>query len=446
MEMNNRMRWYLRMQNAIFVVLVLALLGTIAWLGEQYNVEFDWTANQRNSLTRDSVALLGTLDEPVQITAYVSEDEMLRTAIAGLISRYRHVKPDVTLQFINPDLAPEQARAAGIRFNGTLVIHYRGRREQISSVSEASVSEAIARLSRERETWVVFMTGHGERAVDGRANFDLALLGAELAQQGFIVRPLNLATNPLPENTETLVIAGPRTEWLPAETESVRAFIENGGNVLWLTDPEGGASLPELRALLGVGIKDGVVVDATTQMMGVADPTVAVVAEYPAIEPVADFKLITLFPRAAALAHVDGAGWNAAPVLRTTANSWRETGMLAGNVKPDPEDEKGPLVIGYALDRTTENGRTQRAIVVGDGDFASNAFVGNQGNLDLATNIFNWLGRQDALLNIRIKEAPDNVLNLGRTAQIIIGFGFLLLAPLALLSTGVAVFVRRRRR
>jgi hypothetical protein len=111
MQLNERTRWYLRIQNIVFVVLVLFLLGAAGWLGERYSTEFDWTASQRNSLTEESAALLRTMHSPVEITAYASEDEMLRGAIRSLVRRYQRVKPDVELQFVNPDLSPEQARA-----------------------------------------------------------------------------------------------------------------------------------------------------------------------------------------------------------------------------------------------------------------------------------------------------------------------------------------------
>ncbi|HEX6928229.1 MAG TPA: GldG family protein [Gammaproteobacteria bacterium] len=445
MEMNPRTRWYLRIQNIVFTVLLLALLGSVAWLGERYNLAFDWTANQRNSLTEDSVLLLQSLDAPVEIVAFASETPLLREAIRNLVGRYQRVKGDVRLQFVNPDLAPERARTAGVRFDGTLVIRYKGRTEQVSGAGEREISQALARLARGNRTRVVFMTGHGGRAHDGAANFDLGTLGAALAGLGFELQGLNLATTPLPDDTGILVVAGPSTGWLPAEISRVNAYLDAGGNLLWLTDPEGVAPLPELAARLGVAIKPGTVVDATTQLLGVADPTVAIVTGYPATGPTAGFSLMTLFPRAAALSVNENSGWKAIPMLRTLNNSWRETGELAGNVTPGEGDEMGPLVIGYALERPHGEG-AQRAIVIGDGDFASNAFIANQGNLDLAVNIFNWLSAEDDLLNIRVKAAPDVTLSLGGMTEIVIALGFLLVLPLALLAGGAWVFLRRRRR
>lgn len=449
MELNERTRWYLRAQNVIFFVLVLGILGVIAWLGERHSVEFDWTANQRNSLTAESEELLRRIKGPVEIVAYASSNPMLRERIELLIGRYQRTKQDIELQFVNPDLSPEQARAEGVRFDGTLVIRYQGRREQLTLPGESELSNALARLARGGEEYTVFVTGHGERQHDGDANFDLATLGAELRNQGFRLQAMNLAASEIPGNTGLLVIASPQTEWLPVEIDRLRGYLEAGGNLVWLTDPDGVAKLPELQELLGLEVRPGVVVDPATQLFGVADPTIALVTNYPMQGPLADFRLLTLFPRAAGLAMREGSEWNATPLLRTLAESWRETGTLAGTVSLDGDDEAGPITIGYALERQVGEGdeaRNQRVVVVGDGDFASNAFVANQGNLDLALNLFNWAGAQDAMLNIRIKEAPDVQLALSNLAQVVIAAFFLLALPLMLLSGGVVVFLRRRRR
>ena len=41
-------------QAALFVVLLLAIAGMLAWLSEHYKMRWDWTAASRNTLTEHS--------------------------------------------------------------------------------------------------------------------------------------------------------------------------------------------------------------------------------------------------------------------------------------------------------------------------------------------------------------------------------------------------------
>ncbi len=89
--------------------------------------------------------------------------------------------------------------------------------------------------------------------------------------------------------------------------------------------------------------------------------------------------------------------------------------------------------------------RQQRVIVVCDGDFLSNAYLGNAGNLDLGLNIMNWLSRDDTFIDIPAKTSPDLSLELSQTASVIIVIVFLLVLPLAFLGGGIWVWLRRRK-
>ena len=57
-----------------------------------------------------------------------------------------------------------------------------------------------------------------------------------------------------------------------------------------------------------------------------------------------------------------------------------------------------------------------------------------------------WLGQNDAFINVPIKPSPDRKLDLSPLAQGLIALGFLVLLPLILIGTGTAIWFQRRRR
>ncbi|MEE8429415.1 MAG: ABC transporter, partial [Gammaproteobacteria bacterium] len=169
-----------------------------------------------------------------------------------------------------------------------------------------------------------------------------------------------------------------------------------------------------------------------------------------------ELNIMTLFPRAAALELNDSGDWNGRPLLTTLARAWTETGELVDEISYNEgsEERAGPLDIGIVLfrNREQENGDDssepveQRIVVLGDGDFISNTYAGNGGNVELGLNIIHWLSHDDAFIAIRPKAAPDQILTLSNTAQIVIGIGFLFVLPLLLLFTGLIIWLRRRKR
>jgi ABC-type uncharacterized transport system involved in gliding motility auxiliary subunit len=101
---------------------------------------------------------------------------------------------------------------------------------------------------------------------------------------------------------------------------------------------------------------------------------------------------------------------------------------------------------GNSAENPDDASQQQRVIVVGDGDFLSNAYLGNGGNLDLGLNMVHWLSNDDSFIAIRAKSGPDQTLTLSTTAQALIGAGFLFGVPLFLLSSGFFIWIRRRKR
>ncbi|HEX9627524.1 MAG TPA: GldG family protein [Acidiferrobacterales bacterium] len=437
----------LRLASTGFVLLLLAAVGLTLFLTREYHQRFDWTHGARQSLSEASLALLEGLDQPIRITAFATEQRELRRGILDLVERYQRRRPDIVLEFVDPDKQPARVRETGIRFDGELVVEYGGAKESLSQASEEALTNALARLGRGGERWIVFLGGHGERSPDRQANHDLSDWAAHLAKRGLKTRSLLLGENAqVPQNTAVLVIAGPRVKLLAGEIKAIEAYLHGGGNLLWLHDPGPLHGLAPVAELLGVEFTPGVIVDPLSQARTGAAPDFVVVTRYGQHPAVRGFGLTALFPEAAALSHTERKGWRAEVLLDTPPSAWAESGTRQDASRYDAgQDRPGPLTLALALTREIEE-REQRVVVVGDGDFLSNSFLGNGGNLDLGMNLVNWASRDDSYINVPARSAPDTSLDLSHTAQLVIAMGFLLVLPLALIGGGVGVWWRRRKR
>jgi len=451
MKVTLRSRRLMWLQNLLFVALFLGVVGLVGWLSTQYNYHADWTEGGRNTLSETSVALLGEVSQSVAITAFVRESPVLRKHITELVARYQRYKVDFELKFVNPDADPQRVREMNITTEGEMVIESAGQQVRTKQISEEGISNALQKVLRGGERKIAFLQGHGERDFLGAASYDVSSWAQQLQAKGAQLYGLNLASvAAVPDSTSLLVIAGPQADLLPAELVAIQGYLDDGGNLLWLAEPGNLFGLSGMGKQMGIEFLPGTIIDPNVsqvgmQLFGTDDPRMVLVASY-GVHPVAnDFDFNTLFPMARGI-EVDEVGeWQATTLLKTLSNVWAESGEIAGSVGFDASDIAGPLNIGVALSREGGDAQ-QRVIVIGDGDFLSNGYLGVGGNLQLAMNIANWLVSDDALLSIPAKSSSDITLEMDEFELAIVGVIFLVALPLLLLGSGFFIWWRRRRR
>ena len=446
-----------RFASAVQSVLVLVAAVLVAFLSTRFGFERDLSHENGASLSPASVALLKSLDAPVEIVSYASKQGGLRAIIADFVDRYRRAKPDVSLRFVDPDADPEAMRAAGVSVDGELDIRYKDRSERLKVLSETELANVLLRLSRTRERIVAFLEGDGERQPLGKANADLGTFIAGLADRGLRAVPLPLAnTGKVPENADLVVIANPRVALAPAVANELVDYVERGGNLLWLTEPDENAGLDALAKALSIRVLPGTVVDASGSAFGLGDPSFVALAKYPPHAITKGFLLTTLLPQPAALAQLADPHWDLKPILRSSDKSWNETGHIpkagetADTIRQDADagEIPGPLDLGFALSRISPrpDRKEQRVVVIGDGDFLSNSFLGNGGNRELGQRVFDWLAGDDDQINVPDKSAPDRTLALSQAELGALSVVFLVGLPLVLAASGMLIWWRRRRR
>ncbi len=448
MRVTPKLRLQLLAQNGIFVVLLIALVTLLAFFAQEYRAERDITQNARNTLSQPAREMLAKLAGPVKLTVFATRQDVrgdLRKQIQDFLSPYQRIKPDINVTFVDPREEPKLAQAAGIRVNGESVIEYNQKSAHLTDYNEQTFVNALMRLARSGERLVMALEGHGERRLNGSANHDLGEFGKQLGAKGFKTNSLNLAiAQEVPANASMLLIANPQVELQPVEVQKIRHYLLQGGNLLWLIDPEPLRGLQPIAELLGLVLGPGTVVDPDAARLNVS-PAVAIAANYGRHAITDNFRLNTVFPFARRIGINDGAGWRASQLIEVAPRGWVEMGKLDDKVSFDKtRDIPGPVNIAFALERSV-NDRMQRVVVVGNGGFLANTFLGNGGNLDLGVNIINWLAGDDALIAIQPRPSLDSGLELGRGAQYLILFGFLIFLPLAFVSAGVVIWWRRHK-
>jgi ABC-type uncharacterized transport system involved in gliding motility auxiliary subunit len=455
MQITPKTHLQLKAQSALFVALFIAFISVLGWLSTQFKFTVDLTANQSNSLSEPTLRLLKNIQQDINIIAFISPVNEQKDMLDTLFRRYAEAQPKIHYQSLNPDLVPDKLREYNIEQDGQVVIESNGRRETLRGVTESSVTNAIARLMRQGERWAVFLQGHGERDPFGTANFDYQQFATRLSQKGFQVETVNLMqTTQIPQNTSVLIIADPKTALLPGELKLVEQYIHTGGNLLWLSEPGEKKPLTALAEQFDSEFLPGVIVDPSTQLLGLDRVDYALAADYPRHAITTGITSVTLYPSAAALDFLgdENSEWLAEAIVQTHDRSWNETGALAGEITlGDNEGEQaGPLDIIMALSRSVQKDdgelRTQRVVISGDSDFLDSQFLGNGDNLNLGLNIINWLSHDDNLIAISPKSAIDTQLDLSDRAQLFIAALFLLILPLLLFTAGIRIWLVRRRR
>ncbi len=211
-----------------------------------------------------------------------------------------------------------------------------------------------------RQRKLYFVTGHGEHdpnSTDPIAGYSRA--NEALQRDNCLIVPLAIAQQTeVPADADVVIVAGPTRDFLPAEIESLRRYLNRGGKALMLLDPPDTTTAPPLTNLVafaaewGIQVGNDIVVDVAGQARG-RGPGFPVIASYPEHPITKGFRFYTMFPLARTVSPIANSPRNAQPLLQSSELSWAETDLKAlpegRPVSEGPEDRKGPVDLGSAV-------------------------------------------------------------------------------------------------
>ncbi len=449
---------------AVYVLVVLAVLGGINFLANRYEKSYDSTANKQYSLSDQTIKVVKGLKNDVTVTYF---DQASRFPEArGLLGRYAALSPKFHVEYIDPERKPQQAKAAGYRRDVSILVDSGVRKEEAKSLSEEEITGALIRSMKTGERNACFVTGSGEHSLDETGAGGYAAVKQSLERNNYKTRTISLLRGAgelpaagaaptagkmeVPKDCTVLIVAGPAHDYVQPETDAIKAYVEGGGHALFLLDPAlnlGRNPIDEnttLDALLdgwGVTVQKDLVLDTSGigQIFGLG-PEVPLVTSYEAHAIVNQMKdIATAFPEARSIEVKSGA--SPQKLFSTGDNSFATFHLDKFPITRDPKTDKpGPLPLAAA--GTVGNGG--RFVVVGSSNWVANGYIRFNGNRDLFLNMINWLTADEDLISIRPKTPEDRPLNINPSRVNLIFYLSVLIFPLAVVGFGMATWWKRR--
>lgn len=489
-------------QVALMVIVVTAILVVVELVSVKHFKRWDVTPGNFYSLSAKTMKLLNKLDREkrrIEILAFTRKLE--EPAITEILDQYSRASKQVTFKFLNLDASPRTAKKYEVDAYGTLVVIYHFSKEEIEKqnpsksadnekkktfrsekifeLSENAIANAILKTIQTEQKRVYYLTGHGERLFSGQGRDAMKALAIGMRDDNYQVDELLLLRKKgVPENTSMLIIAAPQKELEEVEVGYIDNYIKTGGRLLVFLEPD--MKPGRLTALLeryGFKLPTSFVIDPESVRFELAGGNIITpfAVNYGLHDITKQLKgLATVFPtvRHVSATGMPKAGLHSEDLIKTGPGSFtvENVSLQNGQLAFDPKTRKeGPVPVGAAVtvaldlyklaqgqgpqsdtktttpEKKTNEKNEARIVVFGDADFASDAFIGAQGNANLIFNTVNWLGGEKDLITIRPKSRTGEPLVLAGGEGRFVHLFTVWIMPLFIILIGAAVYVRRRQ-
>ncbi len=460
---------------SIFIGIIL--LANAISFGNFYR--FDLTGVSQFTLTSQTKDVLSKLKIPIKVTCFFTPDDPyggVNSYVTNLLTQYQNYTDQLSVKIIDPDEHPDQARQYDIQVYSTVVFESeKGLRlvlpqeivvvsgQQITGIeAEHAFTSAILEITGIVQKKVYFLTGHGESGI----NSEYSNVRDSLRDNLYQVETLDLLqTHAIPGDMAALVIAAPLRALNAEEATIIQQYMQNGGRVLFLLNPDSPPEFKQLLAPWGVDVEGGTVIDPSSyaapnkdnlliprtrnflQLSNVYFPGAT------AIIPQPEYQSSQIAGTTEFVWISENTSIELYSLLRASANSWLEKNF---NPDEEPQFNEGadlgpPLHIGFLITNSTSQpgatpveGEGTRLIVLGDSDFASDQNFYNGNNGELFLNSVNILSAGTELISIKRQVLPFRRLVVGPEATTFMQYSSIILLPLLVLLTGGVMWWRRR--
>jgi hypothetical protein len=468
-------------KSGLAVAWLLAGLFVINYVASSHNRKWDLSYQRTGSASEDARRLVSNLSEPFEVVLVFPDVNEVREEVAGYFDPLRASSDLFQIGGFDQVLEPKQAEELGVRQNGSLVYRYGDKKEvQRIGLTLDDARSNLAKLDQEfqgkflklvaEKKLAYFTTGHGERPYDWQGDKDprspVKGLKTILKKQNFDVKPLGVGqglASEVPDDASLLLVVDPTEDFLPEELESLQRYLDKGGRIWIVLDPDHASNLAGL--LEGYGLRFSATKLANDRYFMRAKYSKADRYNLFSNRTSSHASVTTLSRNSSRLAVVlPGSGFleknpekkgkgRLVMTLRSMPMTWQDKNR---NLELDePEEEKKTYDLGAAvsLDVAKAGAREEsdssvppasgkggknemRMLVLADADALSDRVIGNLGNYYLFLDGLKWLFEEEKFIG-SVKTEEDVRITHTKEEDVVWFYTTIFGVPTIVLSLGV---------
>ena len=472
---------------ALFITLIVLINVLFSFLSERFPLSIDLTNNGMYELSEETISTLNNLTEDIQITVLDKDDftytkskygenvdAQYLNAFPEIFSRYeslsggkvnvRYLDPytnptaisDYTTEFETPSVADvivESSKRSVLLSStdffemetkySTILTDYTYQ-EVAGLQAEQKLTSAILYSTTDTLPKAVFVNGHGEQEVPA--------LTSLLVSGNYELSNVNLTTDDLPDNTILIVIAGPTTDFIGIELEKLDQFFSEGGNIIYLANPQSG-TLPNLDAYWaewGVRFENSLVMDSSRNLMYQLN-VLPYLQETDLTQKLVSSDALAVTPNARPITVLwdTDEQWRTTSVLLKTGDTSYAKDLTAGDISLDQEDsdEKGPFNVAVITTHDNINNEKEYSqVFFASLDFVSPTYLSNNTylNQDLIVTVLNAFNPDTESIIINSKNLATDEMSVQAWQATILFWALVIILPVTILIIGAFVWIRRR--
>jgi len=475
-------RWKIGLDVVVRIALVLAVVVMVNYLGARFFGRFYLSSQTRVQLAPQTLDLLKSLTNHIDVTLYYDKQDDFYPTIAALLNEYRSANPRISVKVVDYVRDVGEAQKVKEQYNlnsptdKNLIIFDAGgkhfkivngdaltqiklepvpnpkerefRRKPVAFMGEQVFTSMLLAVTSAKPFQAYFLQGHGEPSLADSDNFGYLKFGSILAQNYVAVTNLELnGDSGLPMDCNLLIIVAPTAALSGPELQKIEEYLKQGGRLLALFNYASIKHPTGLEPILqqwGVNVAADFVKDLKGTITG-DDVVIRMFSQHPVVNPLTQLSLQMVRPRP--VGRVDWQNPPAGtPQVDEIAFSSPDS-VLEGDPAEPPRSY--PLIVAVEKKPVAGVANTRgntRLLVAGDSIFLGNYYIEGGANRDFVGYAVNWLlDRTTLLKGIGPQPVTEFRLLMTRTQQREVRWLLLGALPGAVLLFGCLVWLARRK-